>query len=165
MYRQQEYAVVDVETTGFSPKHHDRIVEIGIVRANARGEVIDEYATLVNPGRDVGPTHIHGISAGDVADAPRFEEVVGDVLSLMRGAVLVAHNAAFDLRFLCHECDVGRAPLPAVEYLCTLSLAKRLTPGLPSRRLAVLCEHFDIPLGASTGGRPYAKWLRMLKRE
>jgi DNA polymerase III subunit epsilon len=146
MYRELVYAVVDVETTGFSPKHHDRVVEIAVVRTNARGEVLAEYGTLVNPQRDVGPTHVHGISAADVADAPTFDEVVGDVLAVMRGAVLVAHNASFDMRFLCHECAASEAPLPAVDYLCTLSLAKGLAPALPSRRLPLLCEHFGIPL-------------------
>src|SRR3990170_8268659 len=70
-----EFAVVDVETTGLYPGGHDRILEISIVRTRWTGEVLDEYVTLVNPQRDVGPTSIHGITARDVVSAPPFEEV------------------------------------------------------------------------------------------
>ncbi|MEI6503461.1 MAG: exonuclease domain-containing protein, partial [Armatimonadota bacterium] len=70
-----EVAVVDVETTGFAAQHTDRIVEIAIVRLSSGGDTLDEFETLVNPQRDVGPTHIHGISAHDVLDAPTFAEI------------------------------------------------------------------------------------------
>src|SRR3712207_1818935 len=89
-------AVVDVETTGLSPRT-DRIVEIGIVLLDSRGEVESEFETLINPGRDVGPTGIHGISASDVVDAPLFGDVAPHLRSLLAGRVVVALNALFDL--------------------------------------------------------------------
>ena len=73
------FAVLDVETTGFHAKGSDRIVEIGIVRMDSSGRVEDEYVTLLNPDRDVGPTDIHGVRASDVINAPRFVEVAGDI--------------------------------------------------------------------------------------
>ena len=63
----------------------DRIVEIGIVRVSADGSTVDEYATLINPMRDVGPTHVHGITQEDVAHAPTFVEALGDVLARLAG--------------------------------------------------------------------------------
>lgn len=146
MYRDTEYAIIDLETTGFSPKNHDRIIEIGIVRIDPQGNRLQEYCTLINPQRDIGGTQVHGITATDVAGAPVFGEVVGDIHNALREAVIVAHNAQFDLRFLCHECNQIGAPLPDVMSLCTLSLAKIVLPELPSRKLGVLCEHFGIPL-------------------
>lgn len=61
-----EFAVTDVETTGLFPQAHDRIIEIAIVRVDAEGNILDEFTSLVNPGRDIGTTHLHGITAGDV---------------------------------------------------------------------------------------------------
>ncbi len=69
------YTVIDVETTGLSPERYDRVVEIGIVCVSHEGEIQDQWATMVNPGRDVGPTHIHGITSTAVLDAPTFEEI------------------------------------------------------------------------------------------
>ncbi len=144
MFKDYEYAVIDVETTGFSPAKHDRIIEIGIVRIDSSNNTILEYNTLINPNRDVGPSYIHGITAKDVLDAPCFQEVVGDVLSAIKGAVLVAHNASFDLRFLTHECSSCGAPLPSVLSLCTLSLSRSLGLNVPSRKLPALCDYFGI---------------------
>ena len=146
MYRDTEYAIIDLETTGFSPKHHHRIIEVGIVRTDWRGNVLFEYGTLVNPQRDVGSTDVHGITAQDVAEAPLFADVVGDIQNALRGAVVVAHNAPFDLRFLSHECLTADAPLPDILALCTLSLARMVSPELPCRKLGVLCDHFGVPL-------------------
>jgi len=146
MYRDAEFAVIDLETTGFSPQKHDRIIEVGIVRTDPQGKTLKEYCTLINPQRDIGDTQIHGITATDVIGAPVFQEVVGDIHTFLRGAILVAHNAQFDLRFLTYECNRSGAPLPEILSLCTLSLAKIVAPELPSRRLGVLCEHFGIPL-------------------
>jgi DNA polymerase III epsilon subunit-like protein len=64
------YTVVDLETTGLFPQQHDRIVEIAIVTVSDAGHIEQEWSTLVNPQRDVGPTHIHGITAREVLDAP-----------------------------------------------------------------------------------------------
>lgn len=86
MLEETSFAVLDVETTGFSPLNGDRIVEVAVVRLGADGT--EEYVTLVNPLRDVGPAHIHGLTADDVASAPMFQEIVGDVLEIMNGAVL-----------------------------------------------------------------------------
>lgn len=67
------FAVVDIEATGIYPGGHDRIIEIAVVHMSPRLEIKDEWATLVNPGRDIGRTKIHGIVAGDVTHAPVFE--------------------------------------------------------------------------------------------
>ncbi|MCF6746209.1 DNA polymerase III [Blastococcus sp. KM273128] len=137
-------AVVDVETTGLSPRT-DRVVEIGVVLLDDRGEVEAEFETLLNPGRDVGPTGLHGISAGDVVDAPAFADVAPHLRSLLAGRVLVAHNALFDLRFLARE--FGRAGLPTAlsPTLCTMRLAP-LFFGSGTRSLQALCGFLDIPL-------------------
>src|SRR5687767_7263481 len=100
------FAVVDVETTGFSPARGDRMVEIAIVHLSPSGEVEGLWETLLNPMRDVGPTHIHGISAKDVARAPQFPDIGARVLNLLSDRVVVAHNLEFDMRFLSHETKV-----------------------------------------------------------
>ncbi len=64
------YALVDLETTGLFPGRHDRIIEVGVVCIDEVGEVRQEYETLLNPNRDLGPSHLHGIEARDVIDAP-----------------------------------------------------------------------------------------------
>ena len=82
------FAVVDVETTGVY--NSDRIVEVAVVTISPNGRVVDEWDTLVNPLRDVGPTHIHGITASMVTAAPTFDEVSGALAERLNGAVLVA---------------------------------------------------------------------------
>lgn len=146
MVRNTEFTVFDVETTGLSARGADRIVEIALVRVDSRGTVLDEYATLVNPRRDVGPTWIHGIRDCDVKRAPFFEEIVGDVLARMAGAVVTAHNASFDLGFLNAEMSRAQCRLPNIPYLCTMQLARKtIVPRLPSNRLEALCQYFRIP--------------------
>lgn len=139
-----DFAIVDVETTGFSPRMKDRVIEIAVVRANLVGEIHAQYHTLLNPERDVGPTHVHGIAAGDVLAAPRFSEICGDILELLRDAVFVAHNAHFDLRFLQSEFKFAQCELPSIPVLCTLKLARRVCGQLPCRKLPYLCQHFGI---------------------
>ena len=94
-------AVVDVETTGLY--RTDRVVEIAVVTMDETGEVIDVFETLVNPGRDVGPTWLHQVTASMVADAPTFDNVAHHVASRLDGAVIVAHNLPFDQRMLTTE--------------------------------------------------------------
>lgn len=133
------YAVIDVETTGFSPATGDRIVEVAIARVDAHGRIEDEYATLVNPGRDVGPVFVHGISNTEVLDAPRFEEIAGELLARMDGAVVVAHNATFEERFLAAELARMDVALPLNPALCSLWLARR-TVRSPNHKLSTLAR-------------------------
>lgn len=129
-------AVVDVETTGLY--NTDRIVEVAVVVLDGGGNVVDEYDTLVDPQRDVGPTDLHGITATMVSAAPTFEEIAAALAARLDGAVLVAHNLTFDVRMLRNEFErVGARLLPG-DGLCTLE-----TTG---ERLSVACERFEIPL-------------------
>ncbi len=133
------FAVVDLETTGFSPRLGDRVAEVAVVLVDDAGRVEDEWCTLVNPGRDLGPQHVHGITAADVALAPTFDRVAPSLLRLLDGRVLVAHNASFDTRFL--RAELGRAGVAAaidpLACLCTQQLAGRWLTG--SRSLAACC--------------------------
>ena len=134
------FAVVDIETTGFSPLVGDRIIEIGIVRVGGDGSIVDEYVTLVNPLHNIGPTHVHGITQEDVEHAPMFTEVVGDILARLAGVIFVGHNARYDRDFLAAELSAAGIFLPAIPSLCTLKLGYRLHPELGNHRLATCCE-------------------------
>lgn len=142
------FAVVDVETTGFSPRLNDRVVEVAVVRLE-HGKPVEEYTTLVNPGRDVGPTHVHGISGSDVQSAPVFEEIAGDVARLIDGAVLVAHNLRFDRQLL--DAEFGRVTdtWPVHPGLCTLELAYSFDGGAASRKLEDCCDRHGIQLDSA----------------
>ena len=139
-----DLAVVDVETTGFAASHSDRVVEIAVVRLSAQGDRLDEYETLINPQRDVGPTHIHGISAHDVCDAPTFAEVAGDIAARLQDAVFIAHNASFDRRFVMAEFGRLGYEVDPSPSLCTMRLAG--VAGLSGRRLELCCEECGVGL-------------------
>lgn len=142
----QDFAVIDVETTGLFPRRSDRIVEVAMLRLSHKGEVLSEYATLVNPKRDIGPSLIHGITAGDVQGAPTFGEIAGDILEGIKGSVLVAHNARFDKGFLFAEYGRLGCRLPDIPAICTLGLSYRFFPHLMNRRLVNCCAQCGIPL-------------------
>jgi DNA polymerase-3 subunit epsilon len=139
------YTIIDLETTGLFPRRHDRVIEIGIVQLSDDGQVQDEWATLINPQRDVGPTHIHGITARDVHAAPTFDRVAPRVVAALAGRTLVAHNARFDTSFLDSEferCGLGtRPPTPS---LCTMELSSSYLRGA-SRKLRDCCSAAVVP--------------------
>jgi DNA polymerase-3 subunit epsilon len=124
------YAVIDVETTGLRTSWHDRIVEIAVVLLDESGRPRAEWCTLVNPDRDLGPQHIHGISASEARRAPAFHEIAGQLGSLLRGNVVVAHNLAFDARFVAAAfANLGiTAPIGHELGLCTMRLAALFLP-------------------------------------
>jgi DNA polymerase-3 subunit epsilon len=141
------YAVIDVETTGLRPSWHDRVVEIAVVQLDAAGNVENEWCSLVNPSRDLGPQHIHGITAAEARQAPSFEQLAGTVAALLRGRVVTAHNFTFDGRFLSAEYDrLGvKVPLDRDHGLCTMHLAGHFLPS--SRRgLSDCCQVAGIAL-------------------
>ena len=119
------WAFLDVETTGLRPFAGDRVREVAILRC--RGDhVIDALQCLVDPQRPMGAGAyaVHQISDEMLHGAPTFEQISGDVLDLLEGAVLVGHNAPFDLSFLASELSRLRTELPPLIALDTLRLAR-----------------------------------------
>ncbi|BAX96794.1 DNA polymerase III subunit epsilon [Mycobacteroides stephanolepidis] len=82
--------MIDFETTGVVPERTDRVVEVGIVLVDDWGQIKDEWTTLVNPRRGVGASHIHGITASNVLDAPEFAEISDHILAMLSGQDVIA---------------------------------------------------------------------------
>lgn len=136
------YAVIDLETTGFSPSRGDRIVEVGVVLLDDVGAIEQEWTTLVNPQRDVGPTHVHGIHPRDVVDAPLFADIAPYLVGLLSGRTLVAHNQAFDVRFLRAELAANGYTLPETyAALCTMLWSRAV---FGAAKLSDVCAVLEI---------------------
>jgi DNA polymerase-3 subunit epsilon len=138
------YAVLDTETTGFSP-YSDRVIEIGVVGLRPDGSVEGTWSTLLNPQHDLGAQHVHGIRSDDVAEAPLFVDIAGDLAEVLRGRCFVGHNAPFDARFIAAEFDRAGAPtsLVGADCLCTMQLARALLPGR-KKTLDACCTELGI---------------------
>jgi DNA polymerase-3 subunit epsilon len=120
------FVFLDTETTGLSPRFGDRMVEIALARF--RGDVMENFfTTLLNPERSISPgaSRIHGITERDVIHAPRFRDIAAQVRAELEGAVIVAHNAPFDLGFVGTELEYARASLPPIWALDTVLLLRR----------------------------------------
>lgn len=120
------FAFLDTETTGLSPRFGDRMVEIALARFRD-GAMENFFTTLLNPERSISPgaARIHGITDRAVRDAPRFREVAPSVRAELQGAVIVAHNAPFDLGFVAQEFRLARLTPPDNLVLDTLTLLRR----------------------------------------
>jgi DNA polymerase III epsilon subunit family exonuclease len=147
---QLEFAVVDLETTGWSPGAA-AITEIGAVRVRAGrqvGELVrqGEFASLVNPGVPVPPriADLTGITDWMLAAAPRLGTVLPGLLDFARGCVLVAHNAPFDLGFLVAGCDDCGLAWPGFTVLDTVMLARHVMDPdeVPDCKLGTLAGFF-----------------------
>ena len=117
-------AVIDVETTGLFPLRHDRVVEVAAIVIDGDGRILREFVSLVNPGRDIGPSSIHGLSAEDVLHAPQFGDIAGLLVETLQGTVAIAgHNVRFDYQFIESEFSRIASPLPQCFTICTMELA------------------------------------------
>ena len=138
-----EFAVVDLETTGGSPAT-DRITEVGVVKVRG-GEVTGTFHTLVNPRMSIPPmiTALTGISDAMVADEEPIEVVLPCLLEFLGDAVLVAHNASFDTRFLQAALQAHAYPRLESSVVCTARLARVLLPRdeVPNVKLSTLARY------------------------
>lgn len=140
--------IVDIETTGFDPQKH-RITEIGAIKV-VEGQVVDRFAQLINPGVSI-PNEIvrlTGITDELVADMPTIEQVMPGFVAFCGELPLLGHNVLFDYGFL--KTNAHALKLPFEKWgLDTLTIARHFLPGLQSRSLTALCEHFKIERAAA----------------
>ena len=95
------FVIFDVETTGLFASHHHRVVELAAIRIGDNGEIVDEFVSLFNPLRDIGPTSIHGLVAADIIDAPQFHELAGEIAEFF-DVCLTARRCFSTMRPLCN---------------------------------------------------------------
>ncbi len=138
------YAIVDVETTGGSARY-ERVIEVAVVLHDGQ-RVVETFSTLLYPERSIpwNITCITGITDEMVAKAPRFFEVARRLVEMTREAVFVAHNVSFDYGFLKEEFARLGYAFSCRQRLCTVRLARKVFPGLPSYSLDYLRAHFGI---------------------
>lgn len=139
------YAVVDVETTG-GKFNEEGITEIAIYRFDGV-KIVDQFSSLVNPLREIQPfvQRLTGINSKMLVNAPKFYEIAKRIVEITEDAVLVAHNAEFDYRIIRTEFkrlgfDFER------QSLCTVDLAQKLLPEVPSYKLGKLVRFLGIPI-------------------
>jgi DNA polymerase III subunit epsilon len=145
---------LDFETTGLYPDRH-RVIEVGALRFRLGPDrrPVEEglLACLVDPGVPMpdDARAVHGISDADLAGAPAFEAVAPCLLAMAEGAVIVAHNAQFDISFL--EAELGRLglPRPPAKAADTVALARRAFPGRRSYRLGAIAAELGIGTGSA----------------
>jgi len=141
--------VLDTETTGLSTKQGHRIIEIGCIELVNRRVTGQHYHTFLNPDRDIdeGAERVHGISRDDLETAPRFPEIVDELLAFVSGAELVIHNAEFDVGFIDNELKLMKHRKPKISQhaavLDTLKLARKLHPG-QRNSLDALCKRYAV---------------------
>lgn len=138
--------VLDTETTGIDPLEGHKIVEIGAVELFNHMPTGKTLQLYINPERDVPAeaVSVHGLDNKFLDDKPTFGEVVGQFMDFIRGDIIVAHNAEFDVKFLNYELKAfGFPPIRMKKVVDTLALARRKFPGAPAS-LDALCSRFGI---------------------
>lgn len=137
-------AFLDVETTGLSAGYGDRVCEIAILRLPPKGKA-KKWQSLVNPQRNIsyGASMVNGITNEMVSSAPLFDDIAGNVYELIEDAVVVCHNAPFDLSFIYSEFKHSGFCLPDFQVIDTLQIARNYFK-FPSNKLGSIADYMGI---------------------
>ncbi|SHJ44293.1 PolC-type DNA polymerase III [Tepidibacter formicigenes] len=169
---EQNFVVFDIETTGFSAKN-DRITEIGAVKIK-NFEIVDRFSVLVNPEKSIPykVQELTGITNDMVKNEPTIEKIMPEFLEFIKGSVLVAHNADFDIGFIKENCN--RLSLEFNNrFIDTIALAKELLPNLKRYKLNIVAKELNVSLenhhravdDAEATSEIFIKFLDMLKEK
>lgn len=139
------FAIIDVETTG-GAFNEEGITEIAVYKFDGH-EIVDQLISLVNPERPIQPfvVKLTGINNAMLRSAPKFYELAKRIIEITEGCTFVAHNASFDYRIIRTEFNRLGYTFER-ETLCTVELAKKLIPGMPSYSLGKLVRSLGIPI-------------------
>lgn len=142
------YVALDLETTGLNPAS-DRIIEIGMAKVD-KGEVTATYSTLINPIIKVSEriTNLTGIKNSELADKPRIEDVIDDIIDFVGDYAILGHNVIFDYSFL-KKAAVNNNKEFNPQGIDTLKMARRILPELEHKKLDYLCEYLKVNPGNS----------------
>ena len=137
------YSIIDIETTGGSPKT-EKITEIAIFVHDGT-KVVDEFVTLINPEKHIPYyiTNLTGIDNSMVVNSPKFYEVARKIVTLTENTTFVAHNVSFDYGFVKSEFSQLAYNFER-DMLCTVKLSRKLIPGKKSYSLGNLCSELGI---------------------
>ena len=168
MCKANTIVILDFETTGLSPNMGDRAIEIAGVRLED-GEVIDSFQELMNPGKRISSfiEEYTGITNNMLKKAPPCDEVMERFSDFINGYNLVAHNAAFDKKFLDAELNNIEKTFTG-EFVCSMLVARRIYQNSPNHKLETLVEHANIPSSGRYHRALYdcemttKLWLKML---
>ena len=140
------FAFLDLETTGLAPWFGDRICEVGIVLTEGR-RIKQQFQSLVNPERplSLGAASTNGLTDEELTSQPVFAKIVDEVIEWLKGAVVVCHNAQFDIQFLDSEFRRLKREITIPNLIDTLLLARQ-NYDLPSYSLHSIAEAFHIPV-------------------
>lgn len=164
------YVVFDLETTGFSPDKN-RIIEIGAVKV-VGGKITDRFSSFVNPEVPI-PFRIEELTSikdDMVLDAPKIEEILPEFMEFCRDAIMVAHNAEFDMSFILKNCE--RQGIPAsYTVIDTVALARMLLPNLNRFKLDTVAKALGVSLenhhravdDAACTAEIFIKFIKMLR--
>jgi DNA polymerase-3 subunit epsilon len=139
--------VLDTETTGLEPSEGHRIIELACIELQGRRLTGRHFHRFMNPERevDLAATQVHGLTAEDLADKPRFADLADEFLEFVQGAELLIHNAPFDVAFL--DAELKGAGRPLLSSVCsvsdTLETAREMHPG-KKNSLDALCERYSV---------------------
>jgi DNA polymerase-3 subunit epsilon len=139
--------VLDTETTGLEPGEGHRIIELACLELSGRRPTGRHFHRFLNPERavDFGATQVHGLTAEDLLDKPKFGDIADEFLEFIEGGELLIHNAPFDVAFL--DAELERIGRPRIEAVCTvldtLAMARDMHPG-KKNSLDALCERYAI---------------------
>ena len=153
MPNMERLIVLDTETTGILPAEGHRIIEVGAVQIVNREITSNEFHKYIQPNRTVGDSvNIHGITDKFLINKPQFNQISDDLLTFIKGATLIIHNAPFDLGFLDNELKINGIN-QKIEDICqiidTLELSKKQRPGT-MHNLDALCRRFGVDTSART---------------
>ena len=139
--------VLDTETTGLEPGEGHRIIEVACLELSGRRATGRHFHRYVNPERSIdrAASEVHGLTAEDLQDKPRFGDIADEFLDFVAGAELLIHNAPFDVAFL--NAELERTGRSRIESVCTvadtLEMARDMHPG-KKNSLDALCERYAV---------------------
>ena len=139
--------MLDTETTGLEPAEGHRIIELACLELSGRRPTGRHFHRYVNPERSIdrAASEVHGLTAEDLQDKPRFGDIAEEFLDFVSGAELLIHNAAFDVAFI--DAELDRLGRPRLQNVCsvsdTLEMARELHPG-KKNSLDALCERYAV---------------------
>lgn len=129
--------------------------EIGITRVE-NGEIVFQQSWLIKPAcypyMNFYHQQVHGISVSSLVRAPKFDELWPEIASYFDDQIVVAHNAAFDMRVLCAALQHYDLALPYVDYFCSVAVSRKLWPTLPNHKLNTVSSHLGIRFSHHSAG-------------